>query len=56
MDLRLGTAMSHRSQQAGIDSGQSRQRPGIELIIFSTIMGHLASPAIPLKLARLSSV
>ena len=29
MNLRFGTAMSHRPQQAGIDSGQSCQRSGV---------------------------
>jgi len=32
MDLRFGTAMSHRTQQFGIDSCQPCQRPGIEFI------------------------
>ena len=34
MDLRLGTAMAHRTKQAGIDSGQTRERPGIQPIVF----------------------
>ena len=38
MDLRFGAAMSHRTQQAGIDSCQPCQRPGIELIIFSAAL------------------
>jgi hypothetical protein len=38
MKLRFGTAMSYRPQQARIDSCESCQRPGIELIIFSTTL------------------
>ena len=38
MDLRFGTAMSHRTQQAGIDSCEPCQRPGIEPIIFSATL------------------
>src|SRR5690242_9389555 len=38
MNLRLSTAMAHRSQQSGIDPCQPRQGPGIELIIFSAAL------------------
>ena len=38
MDLCFGAAMSHRTQQAGIDSGEPCQRPGIELIVFSATL------------------
>jgi hypothetical protein len=38
VDLRVGTAMAPRSQLSGIDSCQQCQRPGIELIIFSTAL------------------
>jgi len=34
----LCTAMAHRTQQAGIDSCQPCQRPGIQLIIFPTTL------------------
>ena len=45
MDLCRGAAMSHWSQQAGVDSGQTRQCSGVELIIFSATIpdqSHIA--------------
>lgn len=45
MDLCLGHEMSHRIQQAGIDSCEPRQGPGIELIVFSATVAdqsHIA--------------
>jgi hypothetical protein len=38
MDLRFGTAMAHWPQQSGIDSCEPYQRPGTQLIIFSTAL------------------
>jgi hypothetical protein len=38
MDLRFGTAMSHRPQQTRINSGQSCQLPSIEPIVVSTTL------------------
>src|SRR6202142_2547665 len=38
MNLCCGTGMAPRTQQAGIDSRQSRQRPSIELIILSATL------------------
>ena len=45
MDLRLGATMLHWTQQPRVDSGEPRQCPGIESIIFSATLPDQAHVA-----------
>ena len=40
MDLCFGTAMPHRTEQRGIDSGEACQRPSIQPIIFPAALAN----------------